>query len=50
VGVTKGARWPADLAALAARVAELEEQNTAMAKRVARLETRVRKAEKIESE
>jgi uncharacterized small protein (DUF1192 family) len=50
MGVTKGARLPADMAALTARVAELEEQNAALTKRLARLEARVRKVEKPESE
>jgi ubiquinone biosynthesis protein UbiJ len=50
MGVTKGARWPAEVTALAARVAEVEEQNAALTKRLARLEARVRKVEKPESE
>lgn len=50
MAVTKGARWPAEFTALAERVEELEAQNAALTKRLQRLEARVRKAEKPESE
>lgn len=42
MGVTKGAKTPADVAALEARVDELEK----LAGRIKRLEARVRKLEK----
>jgi hypothetical protein len=48
MGVTKGARLPADMTALTARVAELEGLNVSLTRRLQRLEARVRKLEKVD--
>lgn len=48
MGVTKGARLPADMAALTVRVQELETLTTSLTRRLQRLETRVRKVEKVD--
>lgn len=48
--VTKGARWPAEVAALAERVQELETQNAALTERLEQLEACVHDAENPEPE